>query len=492
MRDFGYDIADHRGVDPVFGTLADFDQLVAGAHARGLKVLIDQVWGHSSDLHPWFRESRTSRRSDYADWYVWADPKPDGTPPNNWLSVFGGPAWQWEPRRRQFYLHHFLPSQPTLNLRNAAVVAEMLDIGAFWLDRGVDGFRLDAVDFLLHHPELRDNPAQPPTDGQVPVKLFGLQRHLHDMLHPDIALVLQRVRGLMDRHPGRTTLAEVSSQAGAFERIARYTAGAGQLHMAYTLQPLRGKFDRAAVCRLLTDAGDASGWPAWSFSNHDVERAVSRWAPCPAGPVDPDFARLLMGLMLSLRGSVSIYQGEELGLPAAVVAAEDMKDPFGIAFYPEYASRDSSRTPMPWVADAVQAGFTTGIPWLPLDPRHVGLSADSQMGDATSVLHAWRQFLAWRKSHPALVHGEIESVAAPEPLIAFRRSAADETLLVVLNLSGAAVRLPAPLIAGAHPLEGHGFASSRQGDSVVLPRYGMLFAEATGSAARTQMLEAAR
>lgn len=477
MRDFGYDVADYRAVDPVFGTLADFDRLVARAHALGLKVMIDQIWGHSSDRHPWFLDSRSSPASAHADWYLWADPKPDGTPPNNWLSAFGGSAWEWGPRRRQFYLHHFLPSQPTLNLRCEAVIAELLDIGRFWLDRGIDGFRLDAVDFFLHDPALRDNPALPPPDGEVPAKLFGLQHHVHDMLHSDIGGVLRCIRDLMDRYPGRTTLAEVSSQTGAFERVGRYTEGNDLLHMAYTLQPSRGRFDAATIRRLLADAATARGWTAWSFSNHDVERVVSRWWP-RAEPIDRDFARLLMALMLSLRGSVSLYQGEELALPNAVVPPDAMRDPFGIAYYPEFLGRDGSRTPMPWAAGLPQAGFTSGTPWLPIDPRHLDLSVDRQERDAGSALQAWRRMLAWRKSHPALIEGDLEPLDAAEPLIAFRRSTAEERLLVVLNLGGEAAPAPAELIADSRPLAGHGLAEPRYDRGrLLLPRYGVLFAE---------------
>jgi alpha-glucosidase len=456
-------------------------------------VLIDQIWGHSSDRHPWFLDSRGSKVSPHADWYVWTDPKPDGTPPNNWLSAFGGSAWQWEPRRRQFYLHHFLASQPTLNLRSEAVVAELLDIGSFWLDRGVDGFRLDAVDFFLHDPALRDNPSMPPPDGIVPAKLFGLQRHVHDMLHPHIASVLRRIRELMDSYPGRTTLAEVSSQAGAFERVGRYTEGDDHLHMAYTLQPSRGRFDAETIRKLLADAADRRGWAAWSFSNHDVERAVSRWSPRPDAAIDPGFARLLMALMLSLRGSVSLYQGEELALPNAIVRPEDMRDPFGIAYHPEFSGRDGSRTPMPWIAAAPQAGFTSGTPWLPIDPRHVDLSVDGQERDPGSPLQAWRWLLAWRKSHPALIEGDLEPLDAPEPLVAFRRSAPAETLLVVLNLCGEAVRLPGELTARAKPLAGHGLAEPRHEHGIlVLPAYGVMFAEESATAAAGGGLEPIR
>src|ERR1700733_6169577 len=211
LHDFGYDVADQCDVDPVFGTLAEFDRLVERAHALGLKVIIDQVWGHTSTAHAWFETSRRARGGDKADWYVWADPRPDGTPPNNWLSVFGGQAWSWEPRRRQYYLHHFLAEQPTLNLRNPAVVEALLDTARFWLARGVDGFRLDAIDFLLHDPQLRDNPPRPQAGGVVPAKLFGMQHHAHDMLQPESLALLKRLRELADAHPGTALLGEVSS-----------------------------------------------------------------------------------------------------------------------------------------------------------------------------------------------------------------------------------------------------------------------------------------
>jgi alpha-glucosidase len=210
QHDFGYDVADYCAVDPVFGSMADFDTLLRRAHDFGLKVLIDQVWSHTSNQHPWFLASRASRTGSCADWYVWADPQLDGTAPNNWLSVFGGAAWTWEPRRRQYYLHHFLSHQPALNLHNPSVMDTLLDTGRFWLDRGVDGFRLDAIDFLLHDQALRCNPAVPPA-GTIPVKVFGMQRHLHDMLQPQAREVLARIRGLVERYPGTVTLGEISS-----------------------------------------------------------------------------------------------------------------------------------------------------------------------------------------------------------------------------------------------------------------------------------------
>jgi alpha-glucosidase len=478
MRDFGYDVADYRAVDPLFGTLADFDRLVARAHALGLKVLIDQIWSHSSDRHPWFKESRAARQGARADWYVWAEPKPDGTPPNNWLSVFGGSAWSWEPRRRQYYLHHFLPSQPQLNLRNPAVIAALTEAASFWLDRGIDGFRLDAIDFFLHDPALRDNPPCP-YEGLPPAKLFGLQYHVHDMLQPDAAELIRHIRRLVDRYPGATTLGEVSSQPGALQRIAAYTADSNRLHMAYSLGTARWPFDTASLRRLVEElsALDPNAWVAWSFSNHDIERAVSRWGTPPGNPA---FARLLMGFSLSLRGSVCVYQGEELGLPQSQLDLADIKDPFGLAFYPEYLGRDGSRTPMPWRAAAPHAGFTTAQkPWLPVDPAHYPLAVDRQEADPGSLLNCWRRFISWRKRHSALIRGRIEAVATPEPVVAFRRSCAEESLLVVLNPGDAPVPLPAELSGTTRPIEGHGFPLLWQDQQPVLPPYGMYFGAAT-------------
>ncbi|MDR3538153.1 MAG: alpha glucosidase [Acetobacteraceae bacterium] len=475
QRDFGYDVSHHTAVDPLFGTLADFDALVARAHVLGLKVLIDQVWSHTSDRHPWFLDSRTSRTSTHAEWYVWADPAPDGTAPNNWLSVFGGPAWTWEPRRRQYYLHHFLTYQPALNLHEPAVMDALLESGAFWLDRGVDGFRLDAIDFMLHDPRLRSNPPAPRPEV-MPAKLFGLQRHVHDMLQPEAIGLLGRIRGLMDRYPDRVALGEVSSQPGAFARVATTTAGRDRLHMAYTLSPLRGGFDWATITSLLRDLAVAGegGWPCWSFSNHDVERAVSRWAP--GGTRDPAFARLLMAFLLSLRGSVSLYQGEELGLPEAHLAEQDLRDPFGIAFWPEFRGRDGSRTPMPWQAHAAHAGFTTAeAPWLPVPAVHRSLAVDAQEADPGVLLHAYRRFLAWRRTQPALRLGALRPLALAEPLVGFVREHAGERVLAVFNLSDRTVLLDLSALATVRPLVESGFAVALEAGRGALPPYGVLF-----------------
>ena len=476
QRDFGYDVADHRAVDPIFGSLADFDALLARAHALGLKVLIDQVWSHTSERHPWFLASRANRTNAKADWYVWADPAADGTPPNNWLSVFGGAAWTWEPRRRQYYLHHFLSQQPALNLHNPAVADAMLETARFWLDRGVDGFRLDAVDFLLHDKALRSNPPAPAREA-IPAKLFAMQLHLHDMLQPEALGILARIRGLMDLYAGTATLGEISSQPGAFERVTRCTQGSHRLHMAYTLQPLRGEFDVASVSGLLRNisSGGEDGWICWSFSNHDVERAVSRWNPRRGEvPPDPAFARLLMALLLSLRGSVCLYQGEELGLPEAHLAEADLRDPFGIAYWPEFRGRDGSRTPMPWVAAERNGGFTTSkTPWLPMPEAHRVLAADAQEADPDSLLHAYRRFLHWRRGMPALIRGTLHQIALSDPLIGCIREYEGQRVLAVFNLSGQPVAFDRTAFGRLEVLKASGFADP----GALLPPFGALFAE---------------
>ncbi len=479
QRDFGYDVSDYTAVDPLFGALADFDALLARARALGLKVLIDQVWSHTSDRHAWFLDSRQSRTADKADWYVWADPDPDGTPPNNWLSVFGGAAWTWEPRRRQYFLHHFLSHQPALNLHNPAVMDALLDTGRFWLDRGVDGFRLDAIDFLLHDKMLRSNPAAPPSGG-IPAKLFGMQIHQHDMLQPEATGLLARIRGLMNEYPGTVTLGEISSQPGAFERVVNRTAGTGGLHMAYTLRPLRGGFDWATVTAMVRDlAGTGTdGWICWSFSNHDVERAVSRWNPNPGTPPDPSFVRMLMAFLLSLRGSVCLYQGEELGLGEATLSETDLRDPFGIAYWPEFRGRDGSRTPMPWNAEAEHAGFTSAAsPWLPVPAEHRALAVDRQEADISSPLHAFRRFLRWRRGVPALIHGTLLPLALATPLVGFVREHQGQRVLAVFNLSDQPV--PLPLTDPGAPIDGHGLETSL-GDDGRLPPFGAWFGVLAG------------
>ena len=317
MEDFGYDVEDYRQVDPLFGTLEDFDRLVAAAHGLGVKVVLDMVLSHTSHRHRWFQESRRSRTGPRADWYVWADARPDGTPPNNWLSMFGGPAWTWEPRREQYYLHHFLASQPDLDVHNPAVQDALLDECRFWLDRGVDGFRLDACNCLTHDRALRDNPPRPPgappTEGVRPSHPYNRQLHLFDKSQPETLGFLRRLRNVADRYGDVLLVAEIADDDGL--KVAEEYAGpAGPLHTAYSFSLLGPELDVELMVQIFEafHNGHRHGWPAWAFSNHDVARVASRWGG-PDAP--PELAKSLIALLAALRGTVFLYQGEELGLP---------------------------------------------------------------------------------------------------------------------------------------------------------------------------------
>lgn len=473
MRDFGYDVSDYRAVNPLFGTLADFDAVVTGAHQLGLKVIVDQVWSHTSVDHSWFGESRASRVGPKADWYVWADPASDGGPPNNWLSVFGGSAWSWNAERRQYYLHHFLTSQPKLNLRNAAVLDAHFANAEFWLARGVDGFRLDAIDFMLHDEALGSNPIRPLLPGvERPWNPFRMQRHVHDMVQPSTAALMARIREFMDRFPGRMTIGEVSSEPGALDRVARLT-GVTRLHMAYTLGVMKSAFTPAVFRQAVGDSAtlNHAGWLCWAFSNHDVARVASRWNP--RGEAPAAFARLQMAMLLTLPGSVCLYQGEELGLANGRVAASEIRDPYGQAFYPAFAGRDGARTPMPWRAAAPNAGFSTGNrTWLPVDPAHAELAVDQQDGDPNSTLTAYRGMLRYRRARPSLTIGETELLDLPDPLVGWRRRFDGEMTVAVFNLSPVAATVPDHVLARMVPAN-LPFVSHPSSGAAVLPPFGL-------------------
>ena len=469
MKDFGYDVSDYCDVEPMFGTLDDFRALVARAHALGLKVMIDQVLSHTSDQHPWFVESRASRDNPKADWYVWADARDDGTPPNNWLSIFGGSAWQWDTRRRQYYLHNFLSSQPDLNFHNPAVQDAILATVRFWLDLGVDGYRLDTANFYFHDAELRSNPGRgapdpnKPDPAVNPFNPYGWQRHLYDKSRPENLVFLQRLRALLDQYPDTTMVGEIGDDDG-LARVAEYTAGGDKLHMAYCFDLLGERHDAPFVHGVLERFGRivGSGWPCWALSNHDVTRVATRWG----GPEpDPALLRLALALQASLRGSVCLYQGEELGLPEADVPFEDLQDPYGITMWPQYKGRDGCRTPMPWSAEAPDLGFGSGAarPWLPLSEAQRALAVDRQEADPGSMLQAARRLLHWRRTQPALVHGELMLLPVHEQVLAFVREHQGERVLCAFNLSAqpAELALPAGLalaqqldsgIGGAQPV----------------------------------------
>lgn len=444
MADMGYDVADYTDIDPLFGTLADLDRLVETAHALGLKVMIDQVLSHTSDRHPWFAESRSSRDNAKADWYVWADPQPDGTPPNNWFSHFGGPAWEWDPRRRQYYLHNFLASQPDLNFHEPAVQDAMLDVLRFWLERGVDGFRFDTVNYYFHDRKLRPNPPAERDDPRPTVNPYDMQDPIRSKNQPENIAFLKRIRTLMNHFEARTTVGEVGETGNrAMAVMGEYTRGEKRLHMAYSFEMLGPAFSarhfRKGVEKFFKAASD--GWPCWSFSNHDVIRHVTRWqAHCE----DTDaLARQAAALLLSLRGSVCLYQGEELGQTESELAFEELTDPPGIRFWPEYKGRDGCRTPMVWDASSAHAGFSTGSPWLPIKPPQAARHVAGQEDDPASVLAFYRRMLAWRRGQPALRTGGIRFFGTDEPVLGYLRQDAGGDLACVFNLSAAPVEVKA-------------------------------------------------
>lgn len=467
LRDFGYDVADYYTIDPVFGDSADIDRLVEKAHRLGLKVLLDMVPCHTSSDHSWFQESRASRDNPKADWYIWADAEPDGTPPNNWLSPFGGSAWEWDPHRNQYFFHSFLVDQPALNVDNPEVLAAILDVMRFWYDRGIDGFRLDAITAMAPDRDLRDNP---PVASFRPLPFvdigagnpFYKQIHLFDRDSEHVLPILAKFRELADRYdPPRFLFAEIGDVDGS--AVGAKYAQPHLIHASFIqdlllLQPELTADHAAAVVRRQVEIGGES-WVFNAFGSHDIGRTVTRWRRLGGEISDrAKVARLLSVMLLTLRGCACIYQGEELGLPDVDLPYEAIRDPAGRKFYPDYKGRDSCRTPMPWQADARHAGFTPATPWLPVGADHYALAVDMQEADPQSVLNAYRQLIRWRKRHPALSLGSMEVVEAPTPLFAFCRMLDGQRMLLAFNLSNDRVTWTP---AGRwRAVDGHGLSSA--------------------------------
>jgi alpha-glucosidase len=469
MRDFGYDVSDYRDVDPIFGTLEDFDALLVAARGRRLRVIIDQVYSHTSDQHPWFRESRAARVGPKADWYVWADPRPDGGPPNNWISLFGGQAWSWDTRRRQYYMHNFLAEQPDLNFHNPEVRREILDTARFWLDRGVDGFRLDVANFYYCDRLLRDNPEKSPSGGYA--RPYQHQRHLHDRSQPENLVFMETLRSLVDKYQDRMTVAEIGSDSYVARSI-EYSEP-GRLHTAYNFLLLEnGPLSAALIRGAIESWSSASAWPSWSFSNHDVVRVRTRWGGCDASDA---MAQVLLGVLMCLRGTIFLYQGEELGLPQADVPYGRLRDPEGIRFWPDNLGRDGCRTPMPWKTRAPNGGFSSVDPWLPLDPSHLEFAVDSQEKKRSSTLNLTRGFIRFRREHRALRLGDIEFFDAPEPILAFSRTDDASRLLCFFNLGAEPVDYRLPVSGRALDF---GLPGRLDGNRVALAPWGGLVVEA--------------
>jgi alpha-glucosidase len=468
MADMGYDVSDYTDIDPSFGTLADFDAMVSRAHDLGLKVIIDQVLSHSSDQHPFFQQSRLSRDNDKADWYVWADPQHDGSPPNNWQAIFGGCAWQWEPRRQQYYLHNFLKEQPDFNFHNEAVQEWLLGTMRFWLERGVDGFRLDTVNFYFHDALLRSDPPDYRKKDKPDWNPYYMQYHLFSKNQPENLPFLQKMRALLDEFDARTLVGEVGESHHAVEMMGEYTTG-HRLHMAYSFEMLGFNYSaahfRGQIETFFSKAPD--GWPCWAFSNHDVVRHVSRWMP---HAVSQDaLAKQAGALLLSLQGSICLYQGEEVGQTETALDYSELTDPQGLTFWPEDKGRDGCRTPMVWEQAAANAGFSDTSPWLPVKAPQALRSVDTQLDVDGSVLEFYRRMLRLRREHESLRTGDTVFQTTDEPILSFVRGG---EFLCVFNLSadphqldcaGEAILLGegATLENGSVQLSGNGFAILR-------------------------------
>ena len=436
-RDWGYDISDYEGVHPDYGTLADLQALIADVHARGLKIMLDEVLAHTSDEHAWFAESRDGGRSGpKADWYVWADPAPDGTAPHNWLSVFGGPAWAYQPARRQHYHHKFLRQQPKLSWENPDAKEAATRVLDFWLDKGIDGFRLDVAGCFLHDTNLTSNPAVPLAERTAYNWSHAgeMQVHLNDSNLPANIPLLGEIRRRVDGHNDpagvgeRFVFGEFSEEE---ERCGAYCSPEEGLHSAYTFVLLHARKLAPQTFRehFETLGRHPDHWPCISFCNHDIARTVSRFGNTP------EIAKLMFALLLTLKGTTLIYQGEELGLPQAEHLTRDqLRDPVGDLYWPISKGRDGCRTPMPWTEDQ-NLGFSTAAkPWLPLAVEHTGISVASQESDHGSMLAFSRAMIARRKASPALTFGEIEMLDAPESILAFTRTLGNEQVLCLFNM----------------------------------------------------------
>jgi alpha-glucosidase len=425
MKDFGYDVSDYCDIDPVFGTLPDLDRLVAEGRDHGVRIVLDWVPAHTSDEHPWFLDARGSRESPRRNWYFWRDPKRGGDPPNNWRSVFGGLAWEWDGATDQYYLHSHLKEQPDLNWRNPELVRAMHDTLRFWLARGVGGFRIDVIHRMLKDPELRDNPEIPGVPGP------GGQHHIHDENHPDVHATLREIRRLLDGYDERMAVGEVY----IFDpvEVAKYYGKGDELHLAFNFCFLRSKWDAAAFrdeVERFEAALPEEGWPTLVLSNHDVPRHASRYD-------DPEWgesrARVAAMMLLTLRGTPFLYYGEEIGMRNGPIPEDRVQDPIARTLHPA-VGRDPARTPMQWDPDP-DAGFTQGEPWLPIGPDADRRNVTLQERDRSSLLWLYRELIALRRRIPALHRGRYETIDSVDGVLAYERRWGESVARVALNFS---------------------------------------------------------
>jgi len=456
MLDFGYDVSDYRGIDPIFGSMADFDALLAELHSKNIKLLLDLVVNHTSSSHPWFQEARTSRDSAKRDWYIWheGDKKSiphaaeDGirasgkvrglVPPNNWQSVFGGPAWTWDDTTEAWYLHSFLPDQPDLNWRNPQVKEAIFADIEFWLKKGVDGFRLDVVNLYFKDARFQNNPLR--LWGWRYPRPYEFQRHVFDMSQPEMHPLLKDLRVLLDKYAA-TSVGEVLVDFTGDPRLAAsYLGQNDELHMAFDFTLLYQKWDPAAIARTLRAWYQACGnnWPTLVLNNHDQDRSYTRLAK---GKESDARAKVMAALLLTSRGTPYLYYGDEIGMKNGKIARHELRDPVGIRFWPLTVSRDPARTPMLWNSMA-GAGFTAGKPWLPLNDDYADRNLETQQHDPDSIWHWHRQLLALRREHSALRLGEWHEFFGGKNVLAYRRTHAGETVEIFLNFANTSVELP--------------------------------------------------
>lgn len=435
MTDFGYDVSDHREIDPLFGTRQGFRQLVQEVHRRGLKLILDYIPNHTSEQHPWFVESRASRTSPRRDWYVWRDPAPDGAPPNNWRGEFGGPAWTWDRATSQYYYHAFLPSQPDLNWRNREVARAMLEVLDFWLDEGVDGFRVDAIHHLFEDEQLTDNPPNPDwRPGQAPTEQL-LRTHTVDQ--PEVHAAIAAMRRRLDARASEHVL--IGEAYLPLSRLMDYYGGAQDgFHLPFNFHLMTTPWTAAAIMDLVCAYETLlpeGGWPNWVLSNHDRSRLASRLGVAQA--------RVAAMLLLTLRGTPTLYQGDELGMTDTAIARAQVRDPWELRTPGLGLGRDPVRTPMLW-SDARHAGFSTAEPWLLLSSNWQEANAARQLADSTSILHLYQALLHLRRREPALWAGDFTAVSSGASLLVYERSWRDRRLLVFLDVGGRGGHLELP------------------------------------------------
>ena len=433
--DFGYDVSNYMDIDPKFGTIADFEELVRQAHTRGIHVVLDLVLNHTSDQHPWFQQSRSSKDNPFRDYYLWRDPKPDGSAPNNWQSVFGGGGWEWDEKTGQYYFHMFYKEQPDVNWRNPKVRQAMLDVFRFWLDKGVDGFRLDVFNTYFKHPDLPDDPWQPG------VRAFDSLKHIYDIDQPEMMPLLAEIRQILDSYPERYMVGETF--IGGADKAAQY-CGPNALHAAFNFSFLQNRWKPAQFLKSIqvweTELNSDS-FPNYVLSNHDNPRAATRYG---RGESD-ERLKVAAAMLLTLRGTPYIYYGEEIGLRDIRIRRQDMKDPVGRRYWPFFKGRDGCRAPMQWDAQP-NAGFSPVQPWLPVHPDYLLRNVDLQREDANSIFNFYRRLILLRRGSTALQTGLFQPLAYDSNrLLAYLRTDADQNVAVLLNFS----QRPVPFVLGA-------------------------------------------